>query len=267
MKTDLGLRQSQLAAAFMLIQCLVVIALALMAADTPAQNQSASQPPGAPKPSEGGSILNSPSAIAQRATADQLSSTNRVLELDGHGAYVELPPNSFSSCEPNAGSGQKRVGGTASEAVERVGGRRLPDPGNPIRVQKVVGADHWEIFDQSLCSQKPVEPEESIRIQQQGHWVYGAKSSHGSSHPSWKMILPLALPNCRLSFAGAWAEVNRATGFWPRSIMISSPGTSLSINSASRRCASASSTVCINRKMALARGSCKLENPAGGAVI
>ena len=80
------------------------------------------------------------------------------------------------------------------------------------------------------------------------------------------MILPLALPNFRLDFADAGGEVNRATGFRSRAIMISSPGTSLSINSASRACASVSSTVCIRRKIALTGLRGKPERPVASGL-
>ena len=69
-----------------------LMALALALANTPAQNQT-----------------NAPSAIAQRATADQPAfaqgfggaspSTNRVLDLDGKGSYVELLPNIFNDLD------------------------------------------------------------------------------------------------------------------------------------------------------------------------
>ena len=49
----------------------------LCVAKTPAQNQTNTQPRAAPKQSEGGSTLNSPSAIAQRATADQSSTLHQ----------------------------------------------------------------------------------------------------------------------------------------------------------------------------------------------
>ena len=71
---------------------LFLAAVLLGVAETPAQNQANAQLPGAPKPSEGGSTLNPPCAIAQRATADQPAATNRVLELDGNVSDVELAP-------------------------------------------------------------------------------------------------------------------------------------------------------------------------------
>jgi len=52
----------------------VLMAAWLCAANALAQNQITAQPPAAPKPGEGGS-------------------TNKVLELDGNGSYVELPPS------------------------------------------------------------------------------------------------------------------------------------------------------------------------------
>ena len=41
--------------------------------------------------------LNAPSAIAQRETVDQFSSTNPGLGLDRKGSSVELPPNIFAN--------------------------------------------------------------------------------------------------------------------------------------------------------------------------
>ncbi len=66
----------------------ILIAECLCAANALAQNQSLSQP----------STLNSLSRRSE-AKADQPSSTNRVLELDGNGSCVELPPNIFNDFE------------------------------------------------------------------------------------------------------------------------------------------------------------------------